>query len=95
MPKPACIKCQRFFRPKTNGYSIVEGMPVTRDALPGTLEPQNWKPYKLWVADLWVCDGCGFELVTDYGAHPVSEHYLPDFASKVIARRAEVQINDC
>ena len=95
MPKPACIKCQRFFRPKKNGYSIVEGMPKDNDALPGTLEPDKWEPYKLWIADLWVCDGCGFELVTGWAKSPLAGHYQPHFAEAVIASGAEVQINDC
>jgi hypothetical protein len=95
MPKPACPKCQRFFRPKTNGYAFIEGMPIQADAEPGTSQPELWKPYKLWVCDLWECEGCGAEILTGYGRGPVSEHYQPDFDSFVASFGATLQINDC
>jgi hypothetical protein len=59
MPKPACPKCQRFYRPKKNGYFFIESMPRgggPDDDLPtpsGTSRPDLWQPYKLWSADLW------------------------------------------
>ena len=56
--KPICVPCQRFYRPKQNDYSFVEGMP-THGAKPGTEEPDKWRPYKLWLGDLWECKGCG------------------------------------
>ena len=82
MPKPACVKCQRFFRPKRNGQRVVESMPIG-DAPPGTEAPNMWEPYKLWVADLWECPGCGFELICGYGAYHMAERYEPDFAKKL------------
>ena len=94
MPKPACPKCQRFFRPKTNGYSMMEGMPLN-NAPPGKVDPDNWKPYKLWVADLWECPDCGAEVVVGYGQQPVAEHYQTDFREQVALRPPKVQINDC
>lgn len=94
MPKPACPKCQRFFRPKKNGYILTEGMPVGQDLAPaGRSNPELWKPYKVWEGDLWECLGCGAEIVVGYGNVPISEHYKPEFNE--INLYSQVQINDC
>ena len=95
MPKPVCVKCQRFYRPKKNGYSFVEGMPKYNGAPPGTIEPDSWQPYKLWHADLWQCQGCGHEIVVGAGCDPIAEHYQPDFAKAVTVFGATLQVNDC
>ena len=94
MPKPVCVPCQRFFRPKRNGFCWVEGMPE-QGAEPGTSQPEKWHPYKLWNSDLMECEGCGAQIVVGHGAHPLSEHYMPDFDSKVQSWRATLQVNDC
>lgn len=94
--KPICVPCQRFYRPKKNGYYFVEGMPRGNDRpLPGTGEPEHWTPYKLWVGDLWECHGCGAEVVVGVPRHPIAEHYQPDFAERVKDFGAELQVNDC
>ena len=67
--KPICVKCQRFYRAKKNGYYFIEGMPDT-GALPGTAEPEKWHPYKVWSGDLWACEGCGHELISGTGRKP-------------------------
>lgn len=102
MLKPICVKCQRFYRAKKNGYRFIEGMPIAGNERPkpGTAEPGQWEPYKLWVGDLYECGGCGNQLVTGVAREPLAEHYMPDFAEKValeVARRGEplVQVNDC
>jgi hypothetical protein len=93
--KPICLKCQRFYRAKKNGYAFIEGMPLGA-SLPGTEYPEGWVPYKLWVGDLWVCQGCGHELVAGVARLPRGEHYEPDFEEKVKSYgRPLVQINDC
>lgn len=94
MPKPVCVACQRFYRPKTIGFGWIEGMP--RDnALPGRAEPDKWSPYKLWNSDLWECPDCGSEIIVGHGANPISEHYLPEFADQVAVFEATLQVNDC
>lgn len=97
MPKPACLKCRCFYRPKRNGYRIVEGMPngtvmPGEENIRGLAKPEAWQPYKLWVADLWQCPDCGHELVTGWGVNPLSEHYKPGFSELI---GGLVQINDC
>lgn len=93
--KPVCVPCQRFYRPKTNGLSFIEGMPTGNGVQPGLRDPENWKPYKLWMGDLWACPDCGAEIVVGAGQRPVAEHYQPDFQQQVTAHGAVLQINDC
>ena len=91
--KPACLKCQRLYRPKRSGVRVIEAMPVHADAKPGTEQPELWKPYKLWYADYWVCEGCSHELISGWATCAAAEHYQADFAEK--AEGSIVTINDC
>lgn len=98
--KPICVPCQRFFRPKKNGYWFIEGMPIGNGqlppALPGTAEPQRWEPYKLWQGDLWQCEGCSAQIVSGVAHQPFAEHYQENFVQKVEATGAkQLQVNDC
>lgn len=93
--KPVCVPCQRFYRPKKNGFSFIEGMPIVPKAAPGTSEPEKWKPYKLWIGDLWECLGCGANIVVGVAFEPVSEHYKEDFQEQVDAWKPKLIVNDC
>ena len=94
--KPVCVKCRRFFKPAKTGVSVMEQMPCGNDAPPGNTEPENWKPYKLWQADLYRCDGCGHEVITGFAQLPSAEHYQPEFKDKVArARQPIYEVNDC
>jgi hypothetical protein len=93
--KPICVACQRFYRPKRNGVRFIEGMPKGNEAPPGTRAPEHWKPYKLWTGDLWICHGCGHEIIVGTALHPIAEQYQPDFHDKVAASEIRVQVNDC
>ncbi len=94
--KPICVPCQRFFRPKTNGYHFLEGMPTDNYALPGRQEMRKWKPYKLWVGDLWECRGCKAQIVVGVPSLEIAEHYQDKFADEVHRRNAtQLQVNDC
>ena len=95
MPKPVCPKCQRFMRPKTNGVAWVENMPTETSALPGRVESKKWKPYKLWVGDLWSCIECGFEIIIGAPPEPISEHFRPDFAGMMERLKPAFKVNDC
>ena len=71
-------------------------MPKGNNARPGTEEPELWAPYKLWVGDLYECEGCGAKIVSGFGRAPIAEHYQPDFAEKVKDLGADqLQVNDC
>jgi len=99
MLKPICVSCQRFYRPERNGVRFIESMPkpgVVR-AAPGTSAPEQWQPYKLWVADLWKCHGCGHELIMGASRVPMVEHYQPDFKAHCEAERHLIRctVNDC
>jgi Zn ribbon nucleic-acid-binding protein len=93
--KPICLPCQRFYRVKRNGYPFIEGMPFGGYAPPGKEAPEKWRPYKLWVGDLWECMGCGHQLVSGVAYQPRSEQHEPDFEQKVRSYGQVVQINDC
>ncbi len=94
MLKPACVKCRRFYRPKKNGFPMIEGMPVVNGAEPGLAEPEAWQPYKLYQGDLWECRGCGAEIVVGCGT-PIAEHFQPTFEQTVESLGATLQVNDC
>lgn len=94
--KPICVPCRRFYRPKKNGVYFLEGMPIENDAMPGTTEPEKWKPYKLWNGDKWECQGCGATIIVGCGGKPVAEHYqkhFEEYVEKLSAR--DFQVNDC
>lgn len=96
MPKPVCLNCQRFYRLKKNGVRIVEGAPLYPDATPGAGQDANWRPYKLWMADLWYCPGCGHELVAGFGHNPIAIEHHDGFAEKCKSfAPLLLQINDC
>ncbi len=93
--KPVCVPCQRFFYPKKNGYDFLEGMPTVQGALPGTAEPENWAPYKLWRGDLWACKGCGAEIVVGVAGGPIAEHYQDNFKQALLHFPPQLKVNDC
>ena len=97
--KPICVKCQCFYRPKKNGTYFIEGMPTGQaddgPAPRGTVAPKRWKPYKLWVGDLWKCPLCSQEIIVGTPSGPISEHYKKDFKERCKELNAELQINDC
>ena len=99
MPKPACVKCQCFYRMVRSGRGVIEAMPNgTSDRsenVRGKRKPEAWKPYKLWMADLWRCPDCGHELISGWASQPISEHYKEDFAEAQLRYPPIVTINDC
>lgn len=97
--KPVCVGCRCFYRPEKNGYFFIEGMPIGNignETIRGNHAPDQWKPYKFWVGDLWKCPECGHEIVVGVIGGPVSEHYMPDF-KEVVDRydNSGLQVNDC
>lgn len=94
--KPICVPCSRFFRAVKNGYGFTEMMPNSNDAPAGLEAPEQWSPYKVWVGDLWECQGCGAKIVVGVGLGPVAEHYQSDFAETQLLYGADqLKVNDC
>lgn len=63
---------------------------------PGTSMADQWEPYKLWIGDLWECQGCKAQIVIGISlGSPVAEHFQPDFKDKVAMLNATFQVNDC
>lgn len=90
--KPVCVPCERFMRPKKNGFIFMEGWQGTE---PGKRDPESWKPYKLWAGDLWECPDCHAQTIVGVGARAITEHFNPEFNE--IARRsgATLLVKDC
>jgi hypothetical protein len=98
MPKPICVPCQRFYRPKKTGVYFTEQMPRagTDRAPPGNSAPHMWRPYKLWSGDLWECQGCGSRIVVGTGSQPVRESHQKDFEEERQRLGAtRILVNDC
>ncbi len=97
--KPVCVPCRRFFRVKQNGFYFLEGMgkPGGNGRPPPGLEaPDQWVPYKLWVGDLWECQGCGAQILSGFGQNRIAEHYEDGFDAQVKRLGADqLQVNDC
>lgn len=92
--KPVCVKCQRFYRPAKNGVGLLETTPRFNGAQPGAAHAEDWTPYKIWVADLWRCPGCGHEMIQGFGGGPIAEHFMANFDA-VTAGRKTYTVNDC
>ncbi len=95
MPKPVCVKCERFMRPKHNGLAWIEGMPAHEGALVGKPGEGQWRPYKLWLGDLWWCPDCETEIIIGNGHVAVSEHFEDNFCQATEALGAKLMIKDC
>lgn len=94
--KPICVPCQRFFKPKKNGFYFLEGMPTEASGDARGKDAPGWLPYKLWVGDLWECEGCGAQIVYGVGRDRIAEHYQPEFNQMVDSLNArQLQVNDC
>jgi hypothetical protein len=95
--KPICVPCQRFYRIKKTGYYFTEMMPKGNDRpLPGPTEADRWQPYKTWSGDLWECRGCGTQIISGFGALPVSERHVKGFEEQRKRLGADqFQVNDC
>lgn len=95
--KPICVQCERFMRIKKTGKYFLEGMPTgPNPVLPGKAEPEKWRPYKLWVGDLWECPTCHYQTIAGVPVYPISEHYKPDFQLQVDRHAASnLLIKDC
>lgn len=71
----ACVKCQRNFKIKSNDVLVEEGMPSGMKDGQGT---SPWRPYKLYLGDLYECDRCGTQLVIT-AINPIKEHFMEDY----------------
>ena len=97
--KPICLPCERFMRPKRNGYYFVEGKPwgggMEWDGERGK-DSLGWTPYKVWVGDVWACPDCGSQIINGVGIDPVAEHYQDGFDEVMTRTNArQLMVKDC
>lgn len=86
----ACAICCKFMRVKKQGVAVEERMPQRQ--ADGS---EVWMPYKLWMADLCECPGCGAQILAGFGHAPVAEHYQPSYVDRLQRTRPVIQIDDC
>jgi acetone carboxylase gamma subunit len=60
-----CPSCQLQMRPKDTGVAV-ETM-------------ADFGSYQVHMADLYVCPDCEHEVLAGFGAHPIAEHFQPDY----------------
>ena len=100
MPKPVCVKCQCFYRPKRNGFYWTEMMPSgvadPQENIRGLRKPQAWMDYKLWSGDLYECPDCEHQIVVGHGAQPIAEHWHTEYMRQKVAHGAtQLEVKDC
>jgi hypothetical protein len=61
-----CVKCSIEMYPEHNGV-FVEEHATNPDGSPA--------PYKIWIADLWHCRGCGWQGIFGFNREPLVEHF--------------------
>ncbi len=61
-PGVACVECKTYMRPRTNGVDVLETF-------------EDYRPYKIWKADLLECPDCGKQIINGYGNGPIAEHF--------------------
>lgn len=76
MPKLLCPKCRVEYRSFTSGVNVIE------------MFNDPPEPYKIWLADLWVCPGCGGSIVSGFAFNPVAEHFQDHFKMDLEKARA-------
>lgn len=64
MLRPVCVKDQQEYKVEEQGVALVEY--ADRG---GTR-----KPYAIYFGDLWVCPGCGHQIIGGYGEPAAQEH---------------------
>lgn len=69
MPKILCGKCQKTMKASKIGVTVAEMF----------LTPP--RPYKLWLADIVTCPECGCQVISNFGDHPIAEHWQDNFAA--------------
>ena len=69
MREPMCWACGVEMRPLKNGVTIVE--------------MASFGPAALWQADLMECPECHTQVVVGLGSKPWSQHFKPDFTTRL------------
>lgn len=96
---PICVPCERFYRPKKNGFYFTEGKPhgasVEWDGKQGK-HSAGWTPYKVWAGDMWECPDCGAQIVVGVPHNRIAEHYELDFEDVRLRLNAtQLLVKDC
>jgi len=80
-------------RTKKTGFYFTEGF--GGDGRQGK-HSIGWRPYKIWIGDLWECPDCKSQIVTGVGMQRVAEHYESNFNDILDRTNAkQLLVKDC
>lgn len=68
MPGPVCAPCGLEMRAHHNGVMTLQN-------------DKEGRPYRVWMADEYVCAECGCRILTGWGMHPVATRHEERFES--------------
>jgi hypothetical protein len=62
-----CPVCEIWMKNHKSGAIVEEAM------------TKGGAPYKLWSGDMYECPQCLGTVIVNFGAHPIAEHFQPDY----------------
>lgn len=71
----------REMSPKKNGVYVIE--------------MADFGPYKVWMADLWECPRCAYQVIAGFPPVTLAEHYEDSFAKHLETAKASDHIYYC
>jgi hypothetical protein len=89
-PFYVCAKCENEHVPSGLGSE----MKPERNGV-YVIEMADFGPYKIWMADLWICPKCGHKVIAGFGVTCIVEHYQPNFAGWLESARASGAVYYC
>ena len=69
--KSICARCEIELKPELNGVVVAE------------MFHEDTAVYRLWLADLYKCPGCGIEIVQGFGSKVLMEHFEGDIDARL------------
>ena len=91
-PYYVCAKCDIRYEPKNN-RSATEMRPKKNGVY--VIEMADFGPYKVWLADLWECPRCAYQVIGGFGLEPLAEHYEDSFAKHLETAKASDHVYYC
>lgn len=67
--------------PKRNGVYVIE--------------MAKFGPYKVWMADLWECPRCAYQVIAGFGLNALAEHYQQPFQEVLERAKASDHVYYC
>ena len=91
-PFYVCAKCENKYVPRLTGLG--NEMKPKKNGV-HVIEMADFGPYKVWLADLWICPKCGHKTIAGFGVEPLAEHYEEKFAKILEVAKASESVYYC